>query len=152
MKGFIAFVLGISLLVLGDVAASQEKKATVLGSWQTLDPDTHQPASVIAIWEDQGKYFGKVSKVFHRKGEKVLTVCTACQGIQHNQPILGLVILGHFRDAGFNRYVGGSILDPRTGKIYHAIMTVSPDGQCLKVHGYIGFSLIGATDIWYRVP
>ncbi len=30
-------------------------------------------------------------------------------------------------------------------------MTVGPEGQTLKVRGYLGISLLGRTQTWYRV-
>ena len=45
----------------------------------------------------------------------------------------------------------GTILDPETGKIYHANMHLSPDGSKLTVRGYIGLSIFGRSQTWNRV-
>jgi uncharacterized protein (DUF2147 family) len=90
--------------------------------------------------------------MFKQPGEqKIVTICTKCEGMQKNAPMLGLTIVKDMRRDGA-KYENGTILDPRDGKVYHAQMELSADGQKLSVRGYLGIPLLGQTQVWNRLP
>jgi uncharacterized protein (DUF2147 family) len=49
-------------------------------------------------------------------------------------------------------YVGGEILEPFSGNIYRAKLSLLENGTKMKVRGYVGLSLFGRTQIWLRKP
>ena len=49
-----------------------------------------------------------------------------------------------------DEYQDGEILDPETGKVYRVKMKIEDEGKKLLVRGFIGFSLLGRTQIWLR--
>jgi len=103
------------------------------------------------IFEEDGVYYGGLVKMFPRPGDDPNPLCTACAGDEKNQPSLGLrMIKGMQRNGRF--YQNGTILDPRDGSVYRAKMEVTEDGQKLKLRGYLGISLFGATQVWKRLP
>ena len=67
------------------------------------------------------------------------------------RPVDGMEIVWGFHwDARDERWESGSIYDPKNGKTYRCYIELREDGT-LKVRGYIGFTLIGRTEIWTRV-
>ncbi|MFA0964636.1 DUF2147 domain-containing protein [Roseivirga sp. BDSF3-8] len=67
-----------------------------------------------------------------------------------SRKVMGLQILKGFEYEGDGEYEDGEIYDPKKGKTYDCIMTLSDNGNTLDVRGYIGFSLIGRTTTWTR--
>ena len=136
------------------VAASQTLSAepTPVGLWQAVDEDTKQPTGWFLIRDHDGVYDGIIAKMFLKPGEDPNEPCVACKDDRHNHPWLGLEIIRGMKPQGDSKYAGGTILDPRDGKVYKATMKVSPDGQTLTVRGYIGFELLGQNQYWTRLP
>ena len=67
------------------------------------------------------------------------------------RPVDGMEIVWGFDwDARDERWESGRIYDPKNGKTYRCYIELREDGT-LKVRGYIGFALIGRTEIWTRV-
>ncbi|MDR3491157.1 MAG: DUF2147 domain-containing protein [Gammaproteobacteria bacterium] len=124
--------------------------ASPVGSWITIDDVTGKQKSIIKITENSDHALvGKIIKTFPTPGEIPLKICSACTDEKHNQPILGMIVLTGLKEKD-NQWDGGRILDPRNGKYYKCFMQVMDDGKKLKVRGYIGFSLLGRTQIWIR--
>lgn len=63
------------------------------------------------------------------------------------QTLVGLNLLNDFVFED-NHWVNGTIYDPESGKTYKCKITYR-EGK-LDVRGYLGFSLIGRTDVWFR--
>jgi uncharacterized protein (DUF2147 family) len=136
-------ILIVLLLFIKLCAFSQ----SVIGKWKTIDDETGQAKSIVEIFEQNGKVFGKVIEILDVEHKKSL--CTNCTGSDKNKPILGLtVIKGLIKDE--NEYNSGKILDPKNGKLYKCYITLENKDK-LKVRGYIGFSLLGRTQYWYRM-
>jgi uncharacterized protein (DUF2147 family) len=139
----------LSLLISGEAVGAD---MSPIGLWQATNPDTKQPSGWFAVTENDGVYAGALVKMFLQPGQDPNVVCDKCKDDRHDQPWLGLQIIRGMKAAGDNEYKGGTILDPRDGNVYDAMMTVSPDGQTLIVRGFLGFSLLGRNEYWTRLP
>ncbi len=147
----------VSSLLLSAHGASADPVAapptpTPAGLWQATDSDTKQPTGWFLITDHDGVYDGIIAKMFLKPGEDPNVVCDQCKDDRHDQRWLGLEIIRGMKQEESDKYTGGTILDPRDGKIYHATMKVSPDGQTLIVRGYIGIELLGENQYWTRLP
>ena len=135
------------LLCLLPVAAFAQN--TPVGKWRTIDDKTGKPKSIVEIYETTtGTLAAKVLEVLQSdKGPHPL--CDACKGDRHNKPVEGMVIAWGLKHEG-DTWDDGRILDPHNGKEYSAKMTPIEGGQKLEVRGYMGFSLLGRTQVWIR--
>lgn len=146
MKNIIKLFAILPLFIISTWTFAQS--STPVGTWTTIDDKSHQPRSVIQIWESYGKLYGKIVKTFPKPGDT--GICKKCPGAFKDKPIKGLTIMWQLKSDGANKWSGGEILDPESGNIYKVKLKMSPDGKTLDVRGYIGFSLFGRTQVWHR--
>jgi uncharacterized protein (DUF2147 family) len=131
--------------------AQAAPKPHLTGFWQAYFDDGN-PSGWFYFTEKNGLYEGRLVKMFKKQGETSLVqTCTACTGEKKNKPMLGLVIVYNLKRHD-NKFVNGSILDPRDGNVYSAEAEVTPDGEKLLLRGYLGFELFGQTQTWTRLP
>jgi uncharacterized protein (DUF2147 family) len=119
----------------------------VLGKWKTIDDNTGEAKSIIEIYKENDKIYGKVAEILVKRQEN--PTCRNCEGEDKDKPILGLVIIKGLEKDG-DEYNSGKILDPESGKLYKCYIQLEEEDK-LKVRGYIGFSLLGRTQYWERV-
>lgn len=132
-----------ALLLLPLLSFSQ----SVIGKWKTIDDETGDEKSIVEIYEQDNKIYGKIIKILTPGKEN--KKCTECKGKLKDKPVLGMVILNDLEKDG-NEWNDGDILDPNNGKTYSCYITLESTDK-LKVRGYLGFSIIGRTQYWYRV-
>ena len=107
----------------------------VVGYWTTIDDETNTAKSVVQIYEYQGKIYGRVVELFQNK-----------QGVAKlpDSPLIkGLDVIWDMEKKN-DKYTGGEILDPKTGKVYDCDLW--RDGDKLIVRGKIAF--LGRNQTW----
>ncbi len=120
---------------------------SILGKWKTIDDETGEAKSIVEVFAKSGKIYAKVVEILDLPDKN--SVCQKCSGEDKNKPILGLIIIKGLSKEGAE-YTSGEILDPKNGKLYKCTLSLESKDK-LKVRGYIGFSLLGRTQYWYRL-
>ncbi len=138
--------LGVALVLFSGVVLAQRSP---VGYWKTIDDETKEARSIIEIYEQDGKLFGKILKVFVRPGEPPVPKCLNCEGALKDALVEGLVFLKDLKKDG-DEWSGGTVLDPKNGKTYRCYIAYEGTDAKLKVRGYIGISLLGRTQYWHR--
>lgn len=88
-------------------------------------------------------------KLYRPAGQEQNPRCTECEGARHNHPVIGMVFMSGLRKEG-DEYSGGEILDPDNGKVYRSRIKLADGGRKLVVRGYIGFPMLGRSQVWIR--
>lgn len=125
-----------------------------LGLWKTIDDKTGDDKSIVKLEQNNmGEVTGTVIQILKLDDGSTNFAdkrCEKCSGARKGQKIQGMKILWGARQDG-KEWTGGEILDPKTGTIYSCKFYLNEDGSKLNVRGFIGFSLIGRTQVWQRL-
>ena len=131
-----------------DFASTLAGDDSPVGTWKTFEDKTRRPKSIVRITQQDGELSGKVLQVLESP-EGPHPLCRPCEGERKDQPVEGMTILWGVKKDGAS-WGDGQILDPENGKIYRVTLIPLDGGQKLEVHGYIGVSVIGRSQIWRR--
>ena len=122
-----------------------------LGRWTTIDDETGEAKSIVEIYEQNGKAYGRIVRLLPTSINPD-AVCLDCADEYDGSNMQGVVIMRDMAwDAGDSEFNGGTIKDPKTGRTYRCKMEL--DGpSLLRVRGFVGISMLGRTQVWQRVP
>ncbi|MHB9141683.1 MAG: DUF2147 domain-containing protein [Paludibacter sp.] len=133
------------LIAFGISGSAQLNK--IVGKWKTIDDKDGSVKSVVFVFKaTNGKYYGKIEKLFKDPGK----LCTECEGANKNQPVLGMMIINNMVEDG-ESLTAGTILDPKNGKVYKCNISWDKETDNLNVRGSLDkFGLIGRSQTWLR--
>ena len=143
MNKKIFLLVGVLMLTIS--AFSQVDK--IVGKWKTIDDKDGSTKSIVNIFKaTNGKYYGKVEKLFKNPDKK----CTECEGANKDKPVLGMMVVNGMIEKGGD-LTGGTILDPNNGKIYRCNISLDTESGNLNVRGSLDkMGIIGRSQTWIR--
>ena len=135
-------------------AALDSGQDAIVGIWNNEEKDAR-----IEIFRCDNKYCGKIvwiSKPVYSPDEDAAKAGMQRADDKNPNPelrgrrIIGLQIMSGFDYKGNQRWAGGRLYDPKTGKTYSGRMTLTSIDR-LELKGYVVFSFFGRTSVWTRV-
>lgn len=135
-----ALVRSVALLALLSMLAAPALAQSPVGRWVTVDEETGVEKSVVELYLEEGRLFGRVVEILDTDDDaprdaEGRIICTRCDGEREDQPVVGMVILWDLEEDG-GEWEGGRVLDPEKGKTYRAKVWV--EDERLQVRGYLG--------------
>ena len=109
----------------------------MIGFWKTIDDKTGKPQSIVGIYENEGKYYGRIVVTIDDNGNIQDTLDSPnkrAPGVVGNPYYAGLDIIWNLKKKGAE-YRDGNIIDPEAGKVYGA--SLWRQGANLIVRGEI---------------
>lgn len=135
-KALVSFALFCATLAADDIC----------GYWKSINDDTDKTQCIVAIYEYEGKCYGRIIATCDKEGvvdDTIYHPKSRAPGVVGNPFYAGLDLLWNLRDRG-ERYKG-KIIDPQKGGIYNAEVWV--DEGNLIVRGEL--LIFGKSVTWY---
>ena len=140
----------ILILFIALIGLHAQAQSNIVGKWKTIDDSTKAEKSIVEIYEQDGKLYGKIVQLFQKPEEDQDPKCDKCSGEMKDQKVLGLVFMKRHKKNTDTKWEDGEITDPKNGKTYDCKIELIEEGKKLKVRGFLGFSLLGRTQIWVK--
>ena len=128
-------------LALPAVRASDDQAALILGNWLTEPRDGIIQISMAGDGSYQGKIVGGNDP--QRQDQH------SPEPAGRSQLLLGQTIVQGMKYDGDGKWSGGTIYDPDSGRTYKCRVE-QLDADRLQVRGFIGFALLGRSQVWTR--
>jgi uncharacterized protein (DUF2147 family) len=120
---------------------------SIVGRWNTVDDKTGERQAAVLIYRaDDGRYYGKIEKMYRHAD----AVCDRCEGADKGRPILGMLIIREMK-ADRGQLQDGYVVDPKNGKRYYATIRFDPLTGRLQIRGSLDKrGWLGRNQYWTR--
>ena len=118
---------------------------SAVGLWKNVEPNK---VTMIRTYEEGGHLLGKVEKVLKNDVEDKEAKCVKCKDENKDKPMAGLQLIWDMRKDG-EKWTGGKLLDPETGRVVNCKLETAESGKKLVVKGSV--AIMSKTQTWTRV-
>lgn len=137
----------MTLAIVLTAVFSLVAQSSPVGVWKTIDDETGKAKSHVEIYEQDGKFYGKVVKLLLKPAD---TKCVNCTGANKNKPVVGMVIVEGLKPYKYY-WKKGTIMDPASGSEYGCSMWFENDDDSkLYVRGKHWTGLF-RDQVWHRI-
>ncbi|MCL1891894.1 MAG: DUF2147 domain-containing protein [Alphaproteobacteria bacterium] len=142
-------LLAVSCSLLVGASASA---APLTGFYQTIDDETKNPKSIVALYECEGKLCGRIVALYDSGGAEISETLNnpvrVAEKVTGSPKMAGLDIIWNMKwDEKDAEYSDGKIMDPKKGSVYSSVIWQDKkDASKLNVRGKIG--PFGRTQVW----
>ncbi len=138
-----AFYAGLLYLLTCSTLVSADD---VVGFWKTINEKSKKTESIIAIYQHDGKYYGRIIAAYNDRGQIDDTIYTPKErapGVEGSPFYSGLDIIWDLKSNG-SKYTDGKIMDPEKGRVYD--LEIWRQNQNLIVRGKVW--VFGRNQVW----
>lgn len=149
-------ILFIALTFFGATFSTLSSAATtdpLIGTWKTIDDRTGYSLSDVVIKKNKDQqYTATIVNTRAVPGATEITLCEKCTGTQKNNPLVGLTTLTGLtmHPNNSNEFIGGNLLDPKSGQHYNARARLMSNGKHLIIHSSQQGSTVGRNITWVK--
>ncbi|HEY2810068.1 MAG TPA: DUF2147 domain-containing protein [Rhabdochlamydiaceae bacterium] len=154
MTKILFFLLSCTFLLFYSCTTKEEIEG-IKGLWYSTDQKSAEIRCLVAIYEYQDIYYGKILVTYDEEGnvsDTILKQKDRAPGIVGNPPYCGLDFIYNVKENGTDKYGNpkykGKIVDPEKGKEYKVELWL--DGDDLIVRGELW--IFGKNIRWFRAP
>ena len=148
-KSIICFILSVFFI-------DGANALLLIGFYKAIDDYTNNAKAIVRLYECEDMLCGRIVALFDTDGVTIAETISdpvRVAEILDNKPHLdGLDVIWNMTwDADRERFSGGRIKNPETGRMYRGIIWRDPgDENLLRVRGMVG--PFGRTQVWHVIP
>lgn len=124
---------------------------SILGKWYVLHPKTSSKVMTCSVFkESEGTYFAKVDYIFPNPSGGTIKYCNKCPAPYRGKSLYNMVILWNMTPTKSMKYIDAKGIDPKSGHIYPAEVSLDVGLNKLSVSVKQGDDLGYIREYWVK--